>query len=54
MLHLVTGLKVILTRWNFGRLPNAMTPAKGRQGLIGDLGATCGQFFMDPDEIAFA
>lgn len=54
MLDLFARLKVVLPGWNFGLLPNTLTPAEGGQRRIGNIGATRDQFLMDPDEIAFA
>ena len=49
-----SGLEVIVVRSHLRLLPDAMPPAEGGQRRIGHIGATTDQFFMDPDEIAFA
>ena len=54
MLQFLTSLEVILAGGNLGFHSDAVTPAEGGQSRIGHIGSTTHQFFMDPDEIAFA
>lgn len=54
MLHLLTGLKVILSGSHFRFLSNAMTAAERRQRRIGNRCAAGSEFLMDPDQVALA
>src|SRR5712671_3985781 len=54
VLELFTGLEVISTRSYFRLLCDAVAAAEGGQGRIRDIRSAAHQFFMDPDEIAFA
>ena len=54
MLELDSRIEVVLTGGRFQRLSDPMTPAEGGQRRIGHIRSTTLQFFMDPDEIAFA
>jgi len=53
VLHLLCRLEVIMAGGDFGRLPDATTPAESGQRGIRHVGSATHQFLMDPDEIAF-
>ena len=53
MLQFLSRIERIVAGGHFRFLPDAMTPAEGRQRRIGHLGSTARQFFMDPDQVAF-
>jgi hypothetical protein len=54
VLHLLARLEVILSRRLLFDLTDAVTPAEGRQRLVGQFGSFGNQFLMDPDQVAAA
>ncbi len=54
VLQLLARLEVILPRRSFFDLTDAVTPAEGRQRLIGQFGSFGNQLLMDPDQVAAA
>jgi len=53
VLHLLAGLKVILSHRLLALLTDSLTPAKSRECLIGELRSCHHQLFMHPHQIAF-
>ena len=54
MLHLLAGAEMILPDGSRGLLADALTPAKGGQRRIGELGAGGHELFMDANQITVA